>query len=475
MAKHRLVAIGDSLTQGFFNGAIERSEWSYPAMIAEAMGADPFNNPPFGGPGGIPLNLEWLIRRLGERFGDRIDALELPAAILTVHRSLSQIEDYWERGPGSLPLQGTTHHHNLAVWGFEIGDALDLTAHRCDIEIPAPKDNWLAQVPERALYRTARRVLNPSASPDWNALSALDVARRIAQDGGIENLIVVLGANHALGAMTRLEIRLSTTDELNQPTHERRANLYRQEHFRILYERLLEAVDRVGAERVFLGTVPHVTIPPVARGVGVQSDGYYEYYTRPWIWDTDFDPERHTALSGADARQVDQHIDGYNEIIRAAAESAPNRHLIDIGGLLDGLAFRRRRGAVGFSYPAGLIEALRRNADLSYLVDADGHVRLDTRFMRTRTLEGTTRLIQGGLFSLDGMHPTITGTAIVAHGILQILRQAGVSTQRDDVDWDRVLEADTLLNDPPPLLSDLHALLTFLDRRGLLSAVLDLF
>ena len=99
----------------------------------------------------------------------------------------------------------------------------------------------------------------------------------------------------------------------------------------------------------------------------------------------------------------------------------------------------------------------------------------DARFIRTRTLEGKTRLIQGGLFSLDGMHPTITGSAIVAHGVLQILREAGVPTERDDVDWDRVLEADTLLNDPPPLLSDLHALLTFLDRRGLLSAIMELF
>jgi hypothetical protein len=32
-----------------------------------------------------------------------------------------------------------------------------------------------------------------------------------------------------------------------------------------------------------------------------------------------------------------------------------------------------------------------------------------------------------------------------------------------------------LLNDPPPLLSDLHSLLTFLDRRGLLSAIMELF
>jgi hypothetical protein len=231
----------------------------------------------------------------------------------------------------------------------------------------------------------------------------------------------------------------------------------------------------VGAERVFLGTVPHVTIPPVTRGVGVLSNGYYEYYTRPWIWDTDFDPARHAALRGDDARVIDRHVDDYNDIIRAAAEGAPNRHLVRIGSLLDRLAFRRRRGAVEFEFPGGLVAALQRHPNLNYLVDAGGHVGLDTRFMRTRTLDGTTRLIQGGLFSLDGMHPTITGAAIVAQGVLRALREAGVPGEHEDVDWDGVLEADTLLNDPPSLLSDLHALLTFLDRRGLLSAILDLF
>jgi len=474
MAKHRLVAIGDSLTQGFLNGAVHRTEWSFPAQVARAMGAH-FRAPEFGGPGGIPLNLEWLIRKLGRRFGERVSLFELPAAIFKVHRSLDEIEDYWERGPGAQSPGKTEYHHNLAVWGYEIGDALDLTSDKCNREIPAASDHWLAQVPERALYRTARRVLNPSALPEWDTLSALDVARRLAADGGIENLIVMLGSNHALGAMTRLEIRLSTAEDLGLAPHARRVNLYRPEHFRALYDRLMQAVDLVGAERVFLGTVPHVTIPPVTRGVGVRSDGYYEYYTRPWIWDKDFDPTRHNALTGDDARLIDRHVDDYNDIIRSAAESAPNRYLVHVGDLLDQLAFRRRRGAVEFSFPDGLVAALRGHPILHYLVDADGHVALDTRFMRTRTLDGTTRLIQGGLFSLDGMHPTITGCAIVAQGVLRILREAGMETEHEDIDWNGVLDADTLLNDPPPLLGDLHALLTFLDRRGLLSAILDLF
>lgn len=475
MSKHRLVTVGDSLTQGFLNGAAYRTRWSFPAQVARALGAgERFRIPTFEGPGGIPLNLEWVIRRLGERFGERVDLLELPAAILEVQRLLDEIETYWERGPGSRPVVGATYHHNLAVWGYEIRDALDLDSDFCDGEIPAPKDNWLA-IPERALYRTARRVLNPSASARWGGCSALDIARRLGRNGGVENLIVMLGSNHALGAMTRLELRFSTAAELNLPPHRRRANLYRPEHFKLLYERLLAAVDDVGAERVFLGTVPHVTIPPVSRGVGVPSNGYYEYYTRPWIWDTDFDPARHRALTGEQARMVDRHVDDYNEIIREAARQGPGRMLIDVCGLLDQLAFRRRKGRIGFRFPDGLVAALRRNPALSHLVDSDGHVRLDTRFIRTRTFEGTTRLVQGGLFGLDGMHPTITSYGIVAAAVLRRLVEAGATAEHDDVDWDAILAADTLLNDPPPLLSDLQPLLTFLDRRGLLSAVLDLF
>jgi lysophospholipase L1-like esterase len=475
MAKHRLVAIGDSLTQGFLNGAVDRAEWSFPAQVARALGErDRFRSPLFGGPGGIPLNLEWILRRLGDRFGDRIGLIEVPAAILAVRRLLDEIEAYWERGPGSQPVPNATLHHNLAVWGYEIADALDLDANFCNAEIPPPRNHWLA-VPERALYRSARRVLNPSDRPEYGDLSALDVARRLARDGGVENLIVMLGANHALGAMTRLEIRYSTEEDLHLPPHRRQANLFRTEHFRTLYDRLLSAIDDVGAERVFLGTVPHVTIPPVARGVGIRSNGYYEYYTRPWIWDTDFDPARHAALSGADARTIDAHVDDYNAIIREAAAGRPNRHVIDVGDLLDQLAFRRRKGQVGFRFPEGLIAALRRHPTLSYLVDDDDCVSLDTRFMRTRTFEGTTRLVQGGLFSLDGMHPTITGAGIVAAGVLRKIHETGAAIEHDDVDWDAILAADTLLNDPLPLLGDLHALLTFLDRRGLLSALLQLF
>ena len=63
----KLVAIGDSLTQGVQNGAIYNTHLSYPALIAEVMGLkvpDDFRVPRFPGEG-IPLNLEWLLMEEG--------------------------------------------------------------------------------------------------------------------------------------------------------------------------------------------------------------------------------------------------------------------------------------------------------------------------------------------------------------------------------------------------------------------------
>src|SRR5689334_3341715 len=55
-AKHRLVAIGDSLTHGFQSDAIFNSDWSYPAMIARELGwYDQFRHPEYRGFGGLPL------------------------------------------------------------------------------------------------------------------------------------------------------------------------------------------------------------------------------------------------------------------------------------------------------------------------------------------------------------------------------------------------------------------------------------
>ena len=121
-----------------------------------------------------------------------------------------------------------------------------------------------------------------------------------------------------------------------------------------------------------------------------------------------------------------------------------------------------------------MIEAFRCDPRVSYLVDGE-RLTLDSRFMRTRSVDGATRLTQGGLFSLDGMHPTVTGYALVGQLLLDTMLAAGVDAERSKIDWPAVINADTLLHNPPRLLNDLQAMLRFVDRRGLLSAILDLF
>ena len=80
MAKHRLVALGDSMTQGFMSGAIFATDLSYPSLIAREMGLDPsqFRVPAFSPFGGLPVNLERLLRLLEKEYGPDLQRLGFP-------------------------------------------------------------------------------------------------------------------------------------------------------------------------------------------------------------------------------------------------------------------------------------------------------------------------------------------------------------------------------------------------------------
>jgi hypothetical protein len=88
--------------------------------------------------------------------------------------------------------------------------------------------------------------------------------------------------------------------------------------------------------------------PPIARGVGGKvspRSRYFPYYTRPWISDADFDPDRDPHLTEDEARAIDSAIDAYNQTIIDSVASARAEgldwYLFDMGGLLDRLATRR--------------------------------------------------------------------------------------------------------------------------------------
>lgn len=482
----RLVTIGDSLTQGFQSGAISRAHLSWPALLARAMGLsqEQFSTPNFEGRGGLPVNLEALFRGLHAAFGSNINPFELVVAPAWVQNWLDDVEDYWERGPGRRPANTGPIHHNLSVWGFTVGDAHGVTDDVARRNLVDTSDELLRQVPDNALYRTVRRTLNPRALPSLANESQLALARRVAQeDGGIDNLVFWLGANHALGTVLDLEVRDSEPSDLARLPHERRSNLWRPEHFDAIYRRVADRVDAIGARFVFVGTIPHVTIPPVTRGVSLgaperDADGYYEFYTRFWVWDDDFkrNPEAYQRLSRAKAKRIDATIDAYNATITSVA-AARGWHVIDFAGMLGELAFRRNAGLPGYVFPTALAQALRATPGLRYLAPKAGGVTLDTRYLR---LGGNGRIASGGLFSLDGVHPTTIGYGLIAHTAALAMNRVWAAAGSPEAPlaldatwWSRVLLADSLLVNPPGNLDSLRDLLSFLAGRGLLRDLLQ--
>jgi len=476
--RNRLVALGDSLTHGFQSGAIFNTQISYPALIANELGWRGFRYPTYSGPGGgIPLNIEALVRDLEKEFGDRLSWWEVGLAVFRARHWMDGVEDWWERGGGAQEPNVASINHNLAVYGWDLRDTLDLTAARCRAVLGTPKDQFLRQVVEHANERAAIRVLHSSEGGD--DLTPLAAAARLGEqvsddpaqgdpEHGIETLIVFLGANNALQAVTDLKVNWSA-DGYDDVARKGAYTVWRPTHFQAELAEVADAVRGVRARHVIWGTVPHVTIVPVARGIGGKlrpGSRYFPYYTRPWIADPDFDPRDDPYITGAEARAVDSAIDQYNDAIAqtvaAARRDGLDWYLLDCAGLLDRLAQRRyledpnARPAWWSPYPLPPeLGALDPPPD-SRFFQADGG-----------------RRSQGGLFSLDGIHPTTVGYGILAQEFMNVMVQAGVAFQTADgtprpppvrIDFRRLLPLDTLVADPPSVDSELR-LIGWVDRQ----------
>lgn len=439
----KLVAIGDSLTQGFQSLAIHSSQYSYPALIAECMGLSTteFQTPSFAGKGGLPMNVEWVTRRLEERFGANIGVFEWAFAVDAMIDLVDEVEEYWEEGIGSQPSADTLYH-NLAVWGFEVGDAYAITSAMCDALIGAPRNDWL-RWPSQPRLRTARKVLNPGQIEARKDDTQITIARRIRErDGEILNLIVWLGANNCLGTVVDLKIRETgdTPPGPNSPF-----NLWKPTAFRLEYEELARQIQTIGATNVYVATIPRLTIPPITRGImknrGQLPDTriYFDFYTRFFIKDKEFDPQRDPKLTRAEAEKIDSYIDQYNLVIREVAD-ANGWFVVDMWKVLNQLAVRRNHGMPTYPLPAAI-------ADLS---------------IRFYEVAPSGAVLNGGLTSLDGVHPTTCGYAIAAQEFINVMRKRNPRIQ--DIDFARVRRLDTLVSRPPRTLDDIFGFLETLER-----------
>jgi hypothetical protein len=450
---HPLVTVGDSLTHGLTSGAVFHTALSWPAQVAAALGIERFAVPSYGGPlDGLPLNIESLLRRMQNKFGGDINMLERMRMPLMLHRILDGNEDYWERGDGSDPPSTDVHYENVGIYGWDVRDALSYTAARAAARVAAGRDDDLFGVkPARDNDIAALSVLAPFGVD----ATQIDAARWHGDNGGIGTLVVVLGANNALDTVIRKRVEWSAAGfaDLDRKA---RYNVWRPKHFAKEYAALVGELRAIAVQRVVLATVPHVTIAPLARGVNPDRPGekwrpgsrYFPYYTDPWIDDDAFRPSRHRHLTHQQARAIDSAIDQYNatitDAVAAARRDGRDWFALDLCGLLDSLAYRRfeddpvaaeRHDWVPYELPPPLAD-------------------LDTRFF----LSDEDGRRQGGLFGLDGIHPTISGYGIIAQEVLDVLAAAAI--RNDGVDFAALRGRDTLNTDPPALVDELLETLT---------------
>lgn len=484
--EHRLVVLGDSLSHGFQSGSVFHTDISYPAIIAYELGwLDRFRYPHYPGFGGLPLNLELLLRDLEQNLGPRFRPLDW-STWLRVRRFMDDVEDYWERGPGQTASDLASINHCLAVYGWDLRDALERTAQSCGQAIARPSENAFAQLVENANHRAAMRVY-PHWSDDtrhmtlFAAAAALGAEHDNATDCGIETLVVFLGSNNALQVITKLKVEWSKDPDRNGKggfrdlTAKNDYTVWRPEHFAAELKEVVTAVERIEARHVIWCTVPHVTIAPLARGVSnkvTEGSRYYSYYTRPWIGDDDFRSWRDLNITDQHARAVDCAIDMYNEEIQRVVESARRGaggaprdwYLLDIAGLLDRLASRRyitdekARPSWWTAYPLP--------PELAALDPP-----LDSQFLAG---DGQGGRASGGLFSIDGVHPTTVCYGLIAQEIINIMQRAGVEFRHPNgtprvgsvsVDFNRLIERDILVRQPPQNLGSGMEALGWVDKR----------
>lgn len=479
MGPIKLFTIGDSISQGFMSLASARTDLSYSTLLARSLGISEADyRYPDWPKSGHPANLETLMRCMAIAGRDVSGPLQWHRVLKAIRKQLRATRDYYELGGGAHNKPDPSGHaywHNIAYRGMDVGDAWGLTPAMCDAVIEADNEDGASSLGlvSHSFYRSAKRMLNPSGHNDFKDFCALRWLGEHAVNAGVENVVLNLGANNALGTVLDLEIRRTPNKDGQRPyemDHPERApykwNLWHPVDFEGEYRELIKRTDQAlqrnatHQDRVFVATVPYVTIAPLAKGVGPASEvpglGYYFKYYVYFPFE-----EKHVRKGGAhltmhDAILIDRCIDQYNLSIRKILNEANERiraqrgsdryYVVDINKALRQLAWKRNGGSPTYPLPDYL----------KYLVPP-----VNTKVYHA---DRAGRLRQGGLFSLDGVHPSAIGQGLIAWEFLKVMGLAGVTDTAGrrveaaalDRDWPAIVASDTLYNNTVPHMAEFY-------------------
>lgn len=177
-------------------------------------------------------------------------------------------------------------------------------------------------------------------------------------------------------------------------------------------------------------------------------------------------------MSEHDVRAIDSTIDQYNEhisdAVRQARQKGKNWYLFDSCGVLDRLAAKR------------YIDDPEARPD--WWEEVGGEYKLPPELAALKPVPNALFLqadasgrTGGGLFSLDGVHPSTIGYGIMAQEVIKIMQIAGVKFYESDgvteregevkVDFQRLIAEDGLLSNTPKNINSILGLIGGIDQR----------
>ena len=459
----KLFTIGDSISQELMSGAAARTDLCYSTLIAHNLKINNYKFPKWA-LDGLPFNIEILFRRLEESYGAEISTLEwFSSMITTIPKYLNEVETYYETGNGAENEKYPStdeFFHNVSVRGFNVSDSWLITPDYCINEIAKTKTkNGSYTAVDNSFLRTALKVLNPQLLPEHNNKSQIDWFKHHCDKEGVDTLMIWLGANNALGTIVDLNIKFTEGkgNETKIQSDLFDFNLWHPADFIEDYRTLLNKIDESienGVNKntkVFIGTVPLITIAPLAKGVGdtinvkigKENLIYSKYYTY-FPFDEEYAFKEGINLSFTQVIHIENCIRKYNEdIINLVNEhnlKTPNRyHIVDLCGVLNQLAFKRNGSSPKYKFP--------KYFDFKYPIP-------NTKFYHA-DVDGTLK--QGGIFSLDGVHPTAIAHGIIALEILKVMQEQGViDANPNELDWDAIFYSDDLYTKPIRIMREIY-------------------
>jgi len=466
----KLFTIGDSLSQGVMSFSAAKPEKAFNTLIANLMDIEDYSYLKWEEGKRLPLDVESIMRQLMKKHGNDLKYRHLVPMFLKILSEVDKTEDYFERGPGGIVEKVDTNRewfHNLAVSGMEVAEAFNVTSSFCKEVVRKSskgEDNFF-QAPNQSFYRIARRVLNPQNKPDYDDYTALDWLGHHARTKGVENVILWLGANNALKTIVEMKVKPSnfkgSRDHWHMSKDEKACNLWHPDDFQADYEELMTRIksamkDNVCKDwKIFVATVPLLTICPLAKGMGekrhVIEPGvnqekrkalYYQYYTY-FPLALDRAKALDLILPFSDALFVDRTIQKYNQIIRSLVEKSNGEgdkrfYLVDTCRMLGDAAWKRNYGTPYYDFPDYVNYRYPPVNTKMYHADRQGNLK------------------KGGLFSLDGVHPSAIGQGIIAREFLKVMTQEAKLTINKTLDWAKIYESDSLYCQPISLMEDIY-------------------